>query len=93
MPDNAFFHASVQFTLNCFGGEELRVTHDVFLDAARFGDVHQRIAQDKCQPIAAQQRGAKAVGRAVVIFVGLKFRVGADHFQIVVFQNGDFGFF
>ncbi|GCV20806.1 hypothetical protein HmCmsJML025_03605 [Escherichia coli] len=93
MPDNAFFHTRVQLALNRFGGEELRVAHDVFLDAARFGYIHQRIAQDKCQPIPAQQRGAEAVCRAVVIFVGLKFRVGADHFQVVVFQDGDFGFF
>lgn len=91
MPDDAF-HTSVQFALDCFSGEELRVAHDVFLDSARFGDIHQRIAQNKCQPIPAQQRGAKAVSRAVVIFVGLEFRVGTDDFKVVVFQDGDLGF-
>ena len=55
MPDNAFSDAVVEFVLNGFGGEQLRVTHDMLLQAVRFVYIGHGILQDESQPIAAKQ--------------------------------------
>ena len=90
MPDDAIFAAVVELALDGFGGEQLRITHDMLLQAVRFVYIGQSIVQYESQPLAAQQRGTNAVGWAVGVFVGDELGIAADDFEVIVFQDFQF---
>jgi len=84
VPDDSLAHPGIELALNRLGGEELGVTHDVLLQAVGFVHIDQGVFQQERQAVAAEQRGADAVGRRVRRFVAGEFRAVLDDVEVVV---------
>src|SRR5690242_1700481 len=55
MPDNALSDSTVQFVPNGFSRKNLRIAHNMLLNAFGLLHISNRILQDKSQPIFTKQ--------------------------------------
>ena len=91
MPDEASGDSLVEILLDCLGGEELRVAHDVLLVADLLFHVSDAVAEEELKSRRAEERGEEAVGGGVGSFIGGVFGGALDGEEIGIAQDEEFG--
>lgn len=92
VPDDALADARLDFCLDRFGGEELRIAHHMFFPSLRGGmHIGEPETQEEGEAFSGKQGGENAVGGGERVFVCGKLRCVLDGGEIGIEKNEVFG--